>query len=78
MYARCRKWRKQRRKLIRELEKEEIRWQQQVERIWLAGLLGDEVAVAPLLNFLKTTGIRGKEGATEKELEWERKNEPRR
>lgn len=32
LYARCRKWRKQRRKIIRELEKEKIDWQPQVER----------------------------------------------
>ena len=44
-YARCRKWRKQRRKLVRELEKEGIRWQPQVERRWLGGLLGNEKAV---------------------------------
>ena len=38
----ARKWRKQRRKLVRELEKEGVKWQPQVERRWLAGLLGDE------------------------------------
>lgn len=46
LYTRCRKWRKQRRKLVRELEKEGVNWQPQVERRWLAGLLGDERAVA--------------------------------
>ncbi len=74
LYARCRKWRKQRRKLVRELGKEKIQWQTQVERRWLASLLGDEKAVAPLLKFLKATGIGEREGAKERELEWERKN----
>ena len=68
------KWRKQRRKLVRELEKG-VKWQPQIERRCLAGLLGDEKAVAPLLKFLKRTGIGGREGARERELEWERKND---
>lgn len=38
-------------------------------------LLGDEKAVAPLLKFLKTAGIEGREGAKERELEWVRKND---
>ena len=61
--------------LVRKLEREGVRWQLQVERGCLAGLLGDEEAVAPLLNFSKTTGIGGIEGAKERELEWERKND---
>ena len=75
LYVRCRKWRKQRNKLVRELGKEGIKWQLQVERRWLAGLLGDEKAVGPLLKFLKARGIGGREGARERELEWERKND---
>ena len=75
LYARCRKWRKQRRKLIRELEKVGVKWQPQVERRWLATMLGDEKAVAPVLKYLKTTDIGGREGARERELEWERKND---
>ena len=75
LYTRCRKWRKQRRKLVRELEKEGVKWQPRVERRWLADLLGDEKAVAPLLKFLKTTGIGGREGARERGLEWEWKND---
>lgn len=34
LYARCRKWRKQRKKLVRELGRENIQWQPQVERRW--------------------------------------------
>ena len=75
LYAKCRKWRKERRKLVRELEKEGVIWQPQVERRWLAGLLVNEKAVAPLLGFLKTTGVRGREGVRERELEWEQRND---
>ena len=75
LYARCRKWRKQRRKLVRELEKKGIRWQPQVERRWIGGFLGNEKAVAPLLKFLKSTGVGGREGAKERELEWARRND---
>lgn len=39
------------------------------------GLLGDEEAVAPLLRLLRTTGIGGREGAREMELEWEQKSD---
>lgn len=37
------------------------------ERKWLAELLADERAVAPLLVFLKDTGVVGREGATERQ-----------
>ena len=72
---RCRKWRKERRKLVRELKKEGVLWRAQGERKWLADLLGNEKAVAPLLRFLKTTDVGGREGARERELEWERRND---
>lgn len=75
VYTRCRKWRKERRKLVRELEKEGVVWQAQGERRWLASLLGNKKAVGPLLRFLKTTGVGGREGAIERELEWEKKND---
>ena len=63
LYTKFRQWRKERRKLVRELGNEGIRWQTQVERRWLAGLLVNEKAVAPLLRFLKATEIGGREGA---------------
>ena len=75
LYARCRKWRKQRKKHIRQLEKEKTGWQPQVERKWLANLLGNEKARTPCLKFLKATGIGGREGAKERELEWARQND---
>ncbi len=34
LYAKCRNWRKERRKLLIELEKEGIRWQAQAESRW--------------------------------------------
>ena len=58
-----------------EKEEEGIHWQPQVERRWLANLLGNEKAVAPFIKFLKTTGIGGREGAKEREMEWARKND---
>ena len=39
------------------------------------GLLGDERIVVPLLKFLRTTGIGGREGAREKGLKWEQKSD---
>ncbi len=75
LYTKCRRWRKERRKLVRELDKEGVLWQTQGERRWLADLLENEKAVAPLLRFLKTTDVEGREGAREKEIEWEQKND---
>ena len=75
LYATCRRWRKERRRLVRELGKGGIKWQAQAERRWLADLPANETAVAPLLRFLKATDIGGREGARERELEWERKND---
>ena len=75
LYTSCRTWRKERRILVRELEKEGIGWQAQTERRWLANLLANETAVAPLLRPLKATEIGVREGARERELEWERKND---
>ena len=51
LYTKCRRWRKEWRKLVRELDKEGVLWQARGERRWLAGLLGNEKAVAPLLRF---------------------------
>ena len=75
LYAKCRKWRKERRRLVRELGERGVKWQAQAERIWLADLLANETAVAPLLRFLKSTEVGGREGARERELEWGRKND---
>lgn len=65
---------KERKKLVRELGKEGVIWQSQVERGWLAGLIANEKAVAPLLSFLKITDVGGREGARERDAEWKRRN----
>ena len=61
--------------MIRGLYTEGVRWQAQAERKWLADLLANERATEPLLRILQTTEIGGREGARERELEWERKND---
>ena len=61
--------------MIRELYTEGVRWQAQAERRWLAELLANERVTKPLLRFLQATEIRGREGARERELEWEQKND---
>lgn len=55
--------------------KEGIKWQAQAERRWLANLLANIKAVAPLQRFLKVTDIREREGARERELQWEQKKD---
>lgn len=74
LYARCQKWRKQKKKLVYKLEKKSVKWQLQLERKWLANLLENEKAVTPLLKFLKTMRIKGKKRAKEKKQEWARKH----
>ena len=74
LYTGCRRWKKERRKLIRKLEKERVTWQAPVEKKWLAGRLANEKAVTPLLEYLKAIEIGAREGAREKKREWERKN----
>ena len=46
-----------------------------IQTRWLASMLADEKAVTPVLKYLKTTEIGGREGARERELEWERKTD---
>ena len=61
--------------MIRELYTGGLRWHAQAERRWLAELLANERATKPPLRFLQATEIGGREGARERELEWERKND---
>ena len=63
LYTKCRRWRKERRDQVRELEKEGVTWQAQAERRWLADLLANEKAVAPLLGFEKAIEVGGRMGA---------------
>ena len=69
LYTKCRRWRKQRRKLVRNLSAKRISWQGWTEKKGLASLVADERAVRPLLEFLKTTEVGGREGAGRREVE---------
>lgn len=75
LYTRCRRWRKERRKLLRTLYKEGIRWQGWTERKGLALLLANEKAMGPFLDFLRSTEVGAREGARERELEWQRRGD---
>lgn len=54
---------------MRKLEKKGISWQIQGEKKWVASLLKNKKAIAPLLKFLETIDVGKKKGAKEKELE---------
>ena len=75
LYTKCRRWRRQRRKLIRSLSEKNISWQGWTEKKGLAKLVADRRALEPLLEFLKATEVGSREGARERELEWERQND---
>lgn len=49
---------KTRRKLVRKLEKEGVKWQAQIKKKWLANLLANKKAAAPLFGFLKVTDVK--------------------
>ena len=74
-YTECRRWRRERRKLSRELGQHGISWQPRPERRWLGSLLANERAVGPVLKFLKGTEVGSREGARERELEWQRRSD---
>ena len=75
LYTECRTWRKEQRKLKRELGQQGINWQPRPERRWLGRLLADERAVGPILKYLKETEVGDRAGAREREREWQRKND---
>lgn len=75
LYTECRKWRRERRRLSRELGQLGISWQPRPERRWLGRLLANERAVGPVLKFLEGTEVSSREGARERELEWQRKED---
>ena len=75
LYTKCRRWRKEKRKLIRSLYTDGISWQGRNERKGLAELLANERAIGPLLEYLKSTEVGGREGGKERELEWERRDD---
>ena len=75
LYTECRRWRNERRKLIRELKKRKIDWQARPDKKWVASLLANEQAIEALLKFLRNTEIGSREGAAQRELEWEQRND---
>ena len=75
LYTNCRKWRRERRVLKRNLDKLGIQWQRRPEKKWLAELLANEKAVGPLLVYLKDTNVGSREGAVEKSVEWRRRRD---
>ena len=74
-YTECRRWRRKRRKLSRELGQLGISWQPWPARRWLGSLLANEQAVGPVLKFLKDTEVGSREGARERELEWQKRSD---
>ena len=60
---------------MRSLSAKNINWQGWTERKGLAKLVADEGALGPLLEFLKATEVGGREGARERELEWEQRSD---
>ena len=69
LYTGCRRWRRERRKLSRELGQHGISWQPRPERGWLSSLLANERAIGPVLKFLIDTEVGSREGARERERE---------
>ena len=66
LYTKCRKWRRERRILKKELKVLGIGWQLRPERRWVANQLANEQAVRPLLKYLMTTEVGGREGGAER------------
>ena len=60
---------------MRTLCKEGISCQGGTERKRLAELLANEKAIGPILGFLKSTKVGKRDGAREREKEWERRND---
>ena len=75
LYTECRRWRRERRKLSRELDQLGIRWQPRPEKRWLGSLLANERAIRPILQFLRNTEVGSRDGTRERELEWQRRRD---
>ncbi len=45
------------------------------KRSWLGRLLANERAVGPVLNFITNTEVGSRDGARERELEWQKKSD---
>lgn len=55
--------------MVRELEKEGVRWQSPAKRNRPARGLADKKVVAPLLKFLMATEVGKRKGARDREVE---------
>lgn len=55
--------------------KKELNGKGWTEKRGLAELLANEKAMGPLLGFFKSTEVGGREGARERELEWEQRDD---
>ena len=62
-------------KLKKSLDKAGVQWQRRPEKKWLAELLTNTYAVESLLEFLKNTKVRSREGTAEKMVEWGQKKD---
>ena len=62
-------------KTSQKTRKKGVLQQAQAKRRWLADLLANKKAVAPLLEFLKVIGVGKREKAREKELKQGQKND---
>ena len=60
---------------MKELGKIRVWWQRRLEIIWLAELLANERAFAPLLVYLKDTNVGSRKGATKVAKEWRQKSD---
>lgn len=73
-----RRWRREQRKLGRELGQLGIRWQPWPEKRYLDNSLANERAVIRLLQFLRKKEVGSRDGTKERELEWQRKSDQKR
>lgn len=64
--------------MVRELYTEDVRWQAQAERKWLAELLADESATKMLLRFFASDGNRGNGRSKEEGARMGEKERPSR
>ena len=60
---------------MRSLSAKKVRLKGWTEKKGLKKLVTEEKALEPLLEFLKTTKLGGREGPRERELEWEQGND---
>ena len=66
----CRRWRRQRETLQKDLLRIGIAWRAVADRKWVVTLFGNTKAIPALLSFLETTKVGLREGATERLAAW--------